>query len=176
MNQIFLKIGTLLFCYTLMIGIHIDKSRYMIIKNTETHSFSDYSEYNYIPEKKYIEKEEYYNYLATYNSQLRTLVIANSSQRILPFENTINLLLTLFFLISTTIIILSVDLNHKLISDKRLLLLTIPFLFYLGQGFNSRKFEPLKGNTREIEYLKINLDDLESNQSSLEDRVSDLEY
>lgn len=180
MKQMLLKTGLLLFCYTLIISNHIEKSKYFMIINTKTSDFSDYHGNLTVPEKKHIPSETYYNYLSTYHTLLKNLVITNSSEKILPFENRNNLWLTIFFLISVTIIIVSIDINDKSIINKKVLLLSIPILFYFFQSFYTINPIPLTGNNSDTESnfskMERDIDDLESNQSSLEDRISDLEY
>lgn len=118
--------------------------------------------------------------MSTYPSHLRNHVIANSTEKILPFENKNNLYLTIFFLISVTFITFSIDISDKSIVNKKVLLFSLPFLFYFFQSFNTSNQIPLAGNNPETESdisrIERNIDYLESNQSDLEYRVSDLEY
>ena len=181
MKHIILKTGILLFCYTLIISNHIEKSRYFIIKDNER--YDDYIDNRRLPiirKNQHIPNEKYFNYLSTYGSRLKSLVISNSSERILPFENKNNLYLTIFFLISVTIIIISIEIDDKYIVNKKVLLLSIPLLFYFIQSFNTSTPIPLTGNNAETENnlskIERDINDLESNQSDLEGRVSDLEY
>ena len=180
MKHIILKTGILLFCYTLIISNHIEKSKYFMIVNSKAWDISYFDNYQHIPQKKYISNEKYFNYLSTYGSRLKNLVISNSSERILPFENKNNVYLTIFFLISVTIIIVSIDINDKSVVNKKVLLLAIPLLFYFIQSFNTSTPIPLTGNNAETENnlskIERDINDLESNQSDLEGRVSDLEY
>lgn len=185
MKQVILKIGILLFCYTLIISNHIDKSKYFKVENYskqpgKTSVVSELRRYFIVPEEKYIPEEKYLNYLSTYPGDLRNTVIANTSEKIFPFDNKNNLWFTLFFLLSVTIIIFSIDINDKSNLNKKILILSIPLLFYFFQTFNmSNPVLLIKGNPdteSDISILKRDIDDLESNQSSLEGRVSDLEY
>lgn len=181
MKQILLKTGLVLFCYTLIISIHLEKSKYFLIKESETYPYSQRSDRNlYIPEKRYVSSEKYFNYLSTYPALIKNIVISNSSEKILPFENKNNLYITIFFLMSVTIIIVSIEINDKSIVNKKILLLSIPLLFYFFQRFDTSNPIPLTGNNPDTEsdFSKIerDIDDLESNQSDLEGRVSDLEY
>ena len=185
MKHIILKTGILLFCYTLIISNHIEKSEYVIFSGLQSTAEDDRKaikedEEFIIPYKKYISNEKYLSFLSTYPSHLRNHVIANSTERILPFENRNNLYLTIFFLISVTIIIISIEIDDKYIVNKKVLLLSIPLLFYFIQSFNTSTPIPLTGNNAETENnlskIERDINDLESNQSDLEGRVSDLEY
>lgn len=187
MKQILLKTGILLFCYTLIISNHIEKSKYFMIEDfikRPPKSFDNNTRDNMrqviIPRGKYIPEEKHLNYLSTYPNKLRNLVITNSSEKILPFENSINVLTTLFFLLSITIIVIAIDLNSKFILNNKVLFLTIPLLFYLFISLNSGELNPIIGTNpdteSDISIIKSDINDLESNQSDLEGRVSDLEY
>ena len=186
MKQILLKTGILLFCYTLIISNHIEKSKYFMIED-----FSKVSSEYYlidegrigiftVPTKKYIPKEKYLNYLSTYPSGVRNLVVSNISEKIFPFDNRSNLWFTIFFLLSVTIIIVSIDTLYTYNLNKKVLILSIPLLFYFFQSLNMSNQMPLIRNNpdteSDISIIKSDIDDLKSNQSDLEGRVSDLEY
>ena len=182
MKHIILKTGLLLFCYTLTISNHIEKSKYFIIKNHK--DFGIYKDYEYIfgkiPLNKPLESEKYYDLLSTYKSKLKNDVVLNTHEIILPFENRANLYITLFFIISITLLIIPFNLNEKYNLNKKALLLSIPLLFYFFQSYYTRNEIPLTGNNADTESnfskLEGDIEDLESNQSDLEDRVSELEY
>ena len=101
MKQIILKTGILLFCYTLIISNHIEKSKYFIIKNHK--DFGIYKDYEYIfgkiPFNKTLASEKYYDLLSTYKSKLKNDVVLNTQNIILPFENGANLYITLFIIL-----------------------------------------------------------------------------
>ena len=185
MKQILLKTGILLFCYTLIISNHIDKSKYFKIENYSKQPVKNIMvreerKYFIVPTEKYVPEEKYLDYLSTYPGYLRNNVIANTSEKILPFENKNNVYLTIFFLISVTIIIVSIDINDKSVVNKKVLLLSIPLLFYFIQSFNTSTPIPLTVTNADTEsditIIKSDINDLESNQSDLEGRVSELEY
>jgi|688.fasta_scaffold1081181_1 hypothetical protein len=185
MKQILLKTGILLFCYTLIISNHIEKSEYVIFSGLLSTAEDDRKaikedEEFIVPYKKYISNEKYLSFLSTYPSHLRNHVIANSTEKILPFENKNNFYLTIFFLISVTIIIVSIDINDKSVVNKKVLLLSIPLLFYFFQSFNISNQIPLTvtnaDTESDISIIKRDINNLESNQSDLKGRVNDLEY
>jgi hypothetical protein len=182
MKPIFLKTGLLLFFYTLIISNHIEKSKYFIIKNHK--DFGIYKDYEYIfgkiPFNKTLESEKYYDLLSTYKSKLKNDVVLNTHKIILPFENGTNLYITLFLIISITLLIIPFNLIDKYSLNKKALLLSIPILFYFFLVLNENKPIPIMVNNAEIESdisgLRSSINELESNQSDLEGRVSDLEY
>ena len=183
MKQILLKTGLLLFCYTLIISNHIEKSKYFVIKKGKGYDYSDYNYFNrrnIIPINEFIPKENYLNHLTTYDYYIKQLVLRDSTEKILPFENRNNLWLTIFFLISVTIIIVSIDINDKSVVNKKVLLLSIPLLFYFFQSFNISNQIPLTvtnaDTESDISIIKRDINNLESNQSDLKGRVNDLEY
>lgn len=182
MKQIILKIGILLFCYTLIISNHIEKSRYFIIGKSNyinlvnrERTWSD-EEKKYIPIGEYISKEKYMSFLSTYESHVKNHIISNSSEKISLFENRKNLLITMFLLLSVSLIIISIDLRNNINSTTIGLLLIIPLLILLIE--NSTKTFPMSflANRPDIELLEMNIDKLESDLSFLDNRVSDLEY
>jgi hypothetical protein len=134
--------------------------------------------YFIVPTEKYVPEEKYLDYLSTYPGYLRNNVIANTSEKIFPFINKNNLWFTTFLLLSTTIIVLTIDLNFN-INPNKVILFTIPLLFYLFITFIPKKINSIIGTNPEVEsdisVLENNIDNLESELSYLDERISDLE-
>ena len=185
MKQILLKTGLLLFCYTLIISNHIEKSKYVIFNGIVETAQDDRialkeDEKFIIPYKKHIPNEKYLSFLSTYPSHLRNHVIANSSEKILPFKNKNNLYLTIFFLISVTFIVISIDFNDKSNLNKKILIISLPILFYVSENFYKSEKMPFVENHIQIEMdvsnLESKVEDVDNVVRRLYSRVNELEY
>jgi hypothetical protein len=186
-KSLLFKIGILLFVYTIIIGFHLkDNSYYKIKTNTQLQRLinvgkdHDITIITFRPEE-YLTKEKYFLILQT--SDYKNTIIKQTEQKILPFEASLSLFISLMLIVAFTIIISSFSISNLRSEGfkKTAILTSLIAVFWVYNIYDkpqSSDYFKLSNETElksEISTLNSNYDDLNSAIENLSNRVDDLE-